>query len=80
MYRTTRTGLILIIGLCAGLAIAGPQTSERNLGEEEIRDLTSGKTSIIPFAVNHAAMSSIMMMAVSHGVCPTESACTAFGS
>jgi len=29
---------------CAGFAVAGPNTGERNLSEDEIRDLTSGKT------------------------------------
>jgi len=44
MFRISRTGIVLAAALCTGLAIAGPQTGERNLGEEEIRDLTSGKT------------------------------------
>jgi len=44
MRRTTQTGIMLTIGLCAGIAVAGPQTGERNLSEDEIRDLTSGKT------------------------------------
>jgi len=44
MRLKTQIGLIATVGLCAGLAIAGPKTAERNLSEEEIRDLTSGKT------------------------------------
>lgn len=35
---------ILVIVMCAGFAAASPQSGERNLSEDEIRDLTSGKT------------------------------------
>jgi len=35
---------VAAFAICAGLAFAGPETAERILGEDEIRDLTSGKT------------------------------------
>jgi len=44
MFRRTQIAIVATLGLCAGLAIASPNTGDRNLSEDEIRDLTSGKT------------------------------------
>jgi len=35
---------VFAITMVTGIALASPQSSERNLNEDEIRDLTSGKT------------------------------------
>lgn len=43
-YAFLKTGCLCAVTLVAGLAVAGPQTGERILNEDEIRTLTSGKT------------------------------------
>lgn len=35
---------IIAVAICVNFAVASPQSGKRNLSEDEIRDLTSGKT------------------------------------
>lgn len=44
MRFLSASGAALAFCVVAGLAIASQETGERNLGEDEIRDMTSGKT------------------------------------